>query len=355
MARKDYYAILGVPRTASAADIRAAFRSLAMRYHPDRNPDDPAAADRFREVAEAWEVLGDAEQRARFDRLGPLYTPGGKPPSPEDLEGILKDALGNLFGVRRDGEPGADLRETVTVTLEDSATGCEREVTVTRTVRCRPCDGTGAPRDGRAACATCNGSGKGASRWMFRNACADCAGRGFRPSSRCDRCSGEGRHPQAEALRVRVPAGVATGQKLRVRGKGHESATEGLATGDLYVVVAVAEHPVFRRRGADVLCEAPVLLTELCLGADLRVPTLEGTTTIRVPAGTAPGDAFRLEGRGLPGPGGRRGDLHVKVVVDIPERLDVPERQALEALARVLRADSHPRRRAWDTFLQGRA
>jgi molecular chaperone DnaJ len=353
VARKDYYATLGVPRNASAEDIRKAFRAKALRDHPDRNPGNADAERRFREAAEAWEVLGDPEQRARFDRLGPLYTSTGRPPTPEDLEGILKDAFGNLFGLRRDGAPGEDLRHQLTVTLEEAASGCEREVTVTRTLRCRPCEGSGDARTGRTPCGACGGSGTAGARWLFRNRCGTCDGRGYVPSARCDRCSGEGTHPHEERLHVRVPAGVATGQKLRVRGKGHESATEGLATGDLYVLVAVAEHPFFRRRGADLLSEAPLTLPELLLGTELRVPTLEGSTTIRVPAGTPPGAAFLLAGRGMPN-GRSRGDLHVLVRAELPEALTSEQRQAALTLARTLRPEDHSRRRQWDLDVRSR-
>ncbi len=355
MARKDYYAILGVPRNAGTDEIKRAFRAHALRWHPDRNPGDAEAEQKFREVAEAWEVLGDVEQRARFDRLGPLYTPSGRPPSPEDLEAILKDAVGNLFGVRRGEGPGEELRHGVTVTLEEAAAGCERDVTVTRTLRCRPCDGTGDAATGRTGCGACGGTGKSATRRLFRSSCAVCGGKGYVPAARCERCSGQGRHPQEETLRLRIPTGVATGQKLRVRGKGHESLAAGQPPGDLYVLVTVAEHAIFRRRGADLLCELPLLFVEAALGADVVVPTLEGTTTIRIPAGTVTGAAFRLEGRGLPSGGRGRGDLHVKVVIDTPDRLGTDARAALNALARTLGPDCHPQRRAWDAALRERS
>lgn len=354
MARRDYYAVLGIRKNASAEDVKKAFRTLALKYHPDRNPGDVEAERRFREVAEAWEVLGDPEQRARFDKLGPLYTPTGRPPRPDELNEILKDALGGLFRRRGAGGPGEDIRYSVNVTLEEAATGAERQVTIPRTVRCELCRASGDSPEGRTPCATCGGTGKSPTRRLFRSECATCDGKGYTAAKRCTRCGGEGRHGTEERLKVKIPAGVATGQKLKVKGKGHEPPIEG-APGDLYVLVHVDEHPLFRRRGADLLCEAPVTFSELALGTNLAVPTLDGSTTIRVPPGTASGKTFRLAGRGLPAlDRGGRGDLHVKLVVEVPPALTPEQRTALATLAERLGPADHPRRRAWDEALRSR-
>lgn len=355
MARRDYYAVLGVRRNAGTEDVKKAFRTLALKYHPDRNPGDLEAERRFREVAEAWEVLGDPETRARYDRLGPLFTPSGRPPNPDELNDILKDALGNLFRRRKSGGPGEDVTYTLHISLEEASTGCERTITYPRTVRCRACDATGASPEGRTPCDACNGTGKATTRRLFRSSeCPTCDGRGWKAAARCARCAGEGRTGSEERLKVRIPPGVATGQKLKIKGKGHEPSPEG-AAGDLLVLVDVQEHPLFRRRGADLLCEAPVTYAELALGVDLAVPTLDGSTTIRVPAGTPSGKAFRLAGRGLPAvDGGGRGDLHVKLVVEIPADLDADQRAALAALGERLGTRAHPRRRAWDEALRSR-
>jgi molecular chaperone DnaJ len=355
MARRDYYAVLGVRKNASTDELRKAFRALALKYHPDRNPGDAEAERRFREVAEAWEVLGDAEQRARFDRLGPLYTPSGRPPGPDEINDLLKDALGGLFGRRRD-QPGEDLRHTVTVSLEDVALGCERVLTVPRIVRCRPCDATGDAPEGRTPCAACSGTGKSAQRRLFRSSCAECDGRGYRPSARCARCGGEGRHPLEDTLKLRVPAGVATGQKLKLKGKGNEApGRDPGPAGDLLVVVNVDEHALFRRRGADLLCEVPITYAEAVLGADVPVPLLVGSTVIRVPPGTASGTSFRLAGRGLPSDGTARGDLHARVFVEIPANVTSEQRAALVDLSRRLGVDAHARRRAYDEAVRSRA
>ncbi len=357
MPRRDYYAVLGVKRTASTDEVKRAFRQLALEYHPDRNPGSERAEARFREIVEAYETLSDPVRRARYDRLGPLYRPDGRPPTPDDIAEMVQDALGGLFGRKRGRERGADLRATLTITLEEAAAGVEREITVERRVVCRRCDGTGAPADARQTCPSCGGSGKAATRRLFRTSCPRCDGRGFVATRKCSRCQGDGRVREEETLRIHLPAGVASGQKLRVRDKG-DVPDGGGKPGDLYVIVQVAEHPLFQRRGADLLCEAPLLWHEAALGAELIVPTLEGTTRIRVPPGTASGHVFRLAGRGLPRLDGRkrgsRGDLHVQVFVEVPARLDAEARRAAESLARALPAGAHPRRAAWDAALAAR-
>lgn len=358
MSRRDYYSVLGVSRSASADEVKKAFRALALKYHPDRNPGDAEAERRFREVAEAWDTLGDAEKRARYDRLGPLYTPSGRPPNPEEVNEILRDAFYGLLGRRKPDGPGEDLRYTLTLTLEEAATGVERNLAVTRTVRCKECDGSGDAREGRVSCTTCGGSGKAATRRLFRTECAQCDGRGYKPTARCPRCQGERRVPSEETLKVKVPAGVSSGQKLKVRGKGHDPAPAfGVSpgpAGDLYVLLSVDEHPLFRRRGPDLLCEVPITFPEAALGADVVVPTLDGTTTIRVPPGTASGKGFRLAGRGMPGEDGRRGDLHVKILVEIPTQLDEEAKRALAGFAERVGPAAYPGRKAWTEAMRSR-
>ncbi len=359
MARRDYYAVLAVNRSASSEDIKRAFRVLALKYHPDRNPGDAEAERRFREAAEAWEVLGDSEQRARYDRLGPLFTPSGRPPTPDDLNELLRDALNGLFRRRRPGGPGEDIRFTLSISLEEAAVGAERTLDVLRTVRCRRCDGTGDHPEGRVACVPCSGSGRSPTRRLLRTDCASCDGRGYVPAQKCDRCAGEGRHPAEDKLKVKVPPGVATGQKLKLKHKGHEppafAGTAAGAAGDLYVIVNVEDHPLFRRRGPDLMVEVPVTFTEVALGADIPVPTLGASTTIRIPAGTPSGKSFRLPGRGLPAiEGSGRGDLHVRIVVEVPLALTSEQRAAITSLADKLGADAYPSRRAWDETLKAR-
>ena len=355
MARHDYYAVLGVQRSATAEDIKRSFRQLALQYHPDRNPDDVSAERRFREAVEAYDCLSDPDERNRYDRLGALYRPDGKPPTPEDVNTFVRDALGGIFGKRAGATVGEELRYTLTITLEEVGAGHERDIEVLRRIRCKRCDSTGAdPDGGRAPCERCNGTGRSGGRFSLRPECSQCDGNGFIAIKRCSRCQGEGRHESKEPLRVKIPAGVATGQKLKLRGKGNEGSRDG-APGDLYVLINVADHPLFRRRGDDLLCDAPALLTEAALGADLIVPTLEGTTTIRVPPATPSGKTFRLAGRGLPNlDSKRRGDLHIRVVVEVPSQLGERERQALAALAAALPLSAYPERRQWEEHLKAR-
>lgn len=360
MARKDYYAVLGVKKNASPDEIKKAFRTLALKYHPDRNPGDADAERNFREVAEAWNVLGDPETRERFDRMGPLFTPSGRPPRPDELNEILMDALNGLLGRRRPGARGEDLRYTVTVSLEQAAKGCEKSLVIQRSVRCKTCAGSGDASDERVQCDMCAGTGKAPQRRLFRSDCTHCDGKGYKPRGKCPRCTGEGRHATEETLKVRVPPGVATGQKLKLKEKGNEGTGGGNVPagepGDLYILVSVEEHPLFRRRGTDLLVEIPVTFVEAALGAELVVPTLDGTTVIRIPPGTPSGKSFRLPGRGLPAvKGAAKGDLHARILVEVPEVLDAAAKEALLVWSEYAGLSQHPKKKAWLDALRGRA
>lgn len=351
MARRDYYEVLGVSRQATPDELKRAFRGLALQWHPDRNPDDPDAERRFREIADAWAVLSDPEERARYDRLGALYRADGKPPSPEELNAFVADALAGLFGRKRKGEPGDDLKYTLAVTLEEAGLGAEKVVELRRRVPCTQCETSGAePGVGRTPCPNCDGTGKSATRRIFRGDCPRCDGRGFLVTDKCKRCDGAGVRDDVERLKVRVPPGVATGQKLKLRGKGSFNRNGG-PPGDLLVLLSVDEHALFRRRGADLFVEVPLRIDEATLGTELAVPTLQGTTRIKVPAGTPSGKTFRLAGRGMQQAKGRPGDLHVKVRVEVPHPLTPPQRAAVAALAERLAPDSYPERAAYEAAL----
>ncbi len=357
MARRDYYAVLGVQRNADPDDIKKSFRALAMRYHPDRNPDDVDAAVRFREIVEAWEVLGNPEERFRYDRLGPFYRPDGKPPTPDDVSAVVSDALASIFRRRPPPEKGEDLRYTLEVTLEEAANGTERTVEIRRQARCRQCTGTGAePDGGTRVCDDCGGSGRSSRGRLLRTDCHRCSGLGYVVVKKCGQCDGQGRVDSLDSLKVRVPAGVATGQKLKLRERGNVPRRGDGKHGDLYVLIEVAEHALFRRRGADLFCEVPITLTEAALGAELEVPTLTGTTTIRVPAGTPSGQVLRLAGRGLPAMSGRsrgrKGDLHYRVMVEVPTSVSPTERKLLDQLGATLRTDAYPQRKAYAEHLE---
>jgi molecular chaperone DnaJ len=355
VARRDYYEVLGVSRTATQDEIKRSFRGLALQWHPDRNPDDPDAERRFRDIADAWRVLSDPEERARYDRLGALYRADGKPPSPDELNAFVADALAGLFGRKRKGEPGDDLKYTLALTLEEAGLGAEKVVELRRRTPCTRCEASGAePGVGRTPCPNCEGSGKSSTRRFFRGDCPRCDGRGFIVTEKCKRCSGAGVRDDVEQLKVRVPAGVATGQKLKLRGKGSYPRLSG-PPGDLLVLLTVDDHPLFRRRGADLFVEVPVRIDEAALGTELAVPTLDGLTRIRVPAGTPSGKVFRLAGRGLRQAKGRPGDLHVKVQIEVPHPLTPPQRQAVVALADTLAADAYPDRAQYEAALSARA
>lgn len=354
VATPDYYNMLGISRKATPDEIKKAYRRLALRWHPDRNPGDAAAEQHFKDITQAYTCLSDAEERGRYDRLGPLYHPDGRPPRPEELNEILGTMWGNLWG-KRDAPRGDDLRYTISVTLEEVATGTERTLKVPRKTRCGGCGGDGAqPGEGRKTCEVCDGTGKASGLRLLRSQCYHCDGRGYRIIAHCKRCSGAGILSHEDSLSLRVPAGVATGQKLKLGGKGNEPAEPGPA-GDLFVVVNVQQHALFRRRGEDVLVDLPLTFPELALGADVAVPTLEGTTTIRIPPGTEPGRVFRLSGRGLPAVGrGSRGDLHLQTVLAVPTGLTAEQKEALAAFRQTLQPDTHPDRQSFDRQVEER-
>ncbi|MFT4623777.1 MAG: molecular chaperone DnaJ [Myxococcota bacterium] len=354
MATRDFYNVLGISRDASSEDVKRAYRALARRWHPDRNPDDAGADRRFRDITEAFRTLSDPERRARYDRLGPLYTEDGRPPRPEEVGEVLGGVWRNLFK-RRGRERGEDLRYTISLELEDVAAGGEREIVVPRRVRCRTCTGDGAdPDGGKKTCPVCKGSGKPSGARLFRTECYHCDGRGYNIERRCPTCDAEGRITLDDPIRVKIPGGVATGQKLKLAGKGNAPRGAG-PPGDLFVIVNVAEHPLFLRRGEDVVVELPLSFDELALGADVPVPTLEGRTTIRVPAGSVPGKVLRLAGRGLPRVGrSLRGDLHLQLQLEVPTDLDAAARQSLTEWASQLAPTQHPRRLAFDEAVRTR-
>lgn len=354
MATPDYYNILGVSRKATPDDIKKAYRGLAFRWHPDRNQEDKDAEQRFKDITAAYRCLSNPDERSRYDRLGPLYNPDGRPPRPEEVGEVASTVWGNIFR-RRKQQRGEDLRYTVSLSLEEVASGIEREVVIPRFVRCPTCGGDGAdPDGGKQECEVCGGSGRASGPRLFRTDCYHCEGSGFQITKPCPECEGDCRVGVEDALKVKVPAGVATGQKLKLAGKGNAPRGSG-TEGDLFVIVSVAEHDLFRRRGDDVLVEVPLTFSEVALGSDVTVPTLEGTTTIRIPPGTPPGRVFRLAGRGLPKVGGsRRGDLHLQVALEVPAGLGAEQQEALRAWAGALPEGAHPQRAAFDRAMEGR-
>jgi molecular chaperone DnaJ len=348
--RRDYYDILGVGRDASANDIKAAYRRLAVQYHPDRNPDDPDAEEKFKEASEAYAVLSDADQRSRYDRfghqgLGGEGFTGFDPSAFGDFADILGDlfGFGDIFGTRRRGggrrpQRGHDLQYTLKLSLEEAATGVERSIRVPRFEGCERCSGSGSePGTTPETCGTCQGSGQVAFRRGFLSVaqtCPTCGGGGRVNRDPCRDCEGRGRVEKEASLKVTVPAGIDTGMRLRLAGEG-ESGSLGAPAGDLFVVMAIEEHDLFQRDGSDLHLELPVSVFQAMLGAKIGITTILGEETeVTVTAGAQPGEVIRLGGSGMPHVDGRRrGDLYVHLRVVVPSKLSSEQRKLIEEVA----------------------
>ena len=350
VSKRDYYEVLGVSRTATDVEIKSAYRKLALKHHPDRNPGDHAAEEKFKESAEAYSVLADPDKRHLYDRyghagLGGAATGGFDPSVFTGFEDIL-GGLGDIFGFgdvlgggrRRGGvQRGADLRYDLEISFDEAAKGSETTIQIPRQETCETCSGNGAaPGTKATTCPQCQGRGQLRYQQGFftvARTCGQCRGTGSVISKPCATCKGAGRVQQERKLTVRVPPGIATGQRLRLSGEG-EAGGPGGPPGDLYVVIHVQEHPFFHRDGNDLYCEVPLNFPTLALGGEIRIPTLEGEEPFKVPEGTGSGQSFRLRGRGMPDVTGRgRGDLFVTVKVSTPKKLTRDQKKLLEQLA----------------------
>ncbi|OLC55976.1 MAG: molecular chaperone DnaJ [Acidobacteria bacterium 13_1_40CM_4_69_4] len=357
MKKRDYYEVLGVDRSAGEADIKKAYRQLAMKYHPDRNPGDREAEERFKEAAEAYSVLADQEKRERYDRFGHAGLKGAEgfggfnPEIFSDFEDILGSffgfSMGDLFGggrrARGGRRRGADLRYDLEIDFLEAARGTEKEIRVPRLESCAACRGTGAKSGARATCDVCHGHGQVVHRQGFftlSQTCGACGGAGTVVRDPCPSCGGEGRRREVRHLNLKIPAGVDTGTRLRVSGEG-EGGPQGGRGGDLFVVVHVKEHPLFRRDGPNLMVDLPITLPQAVLGADVKVPTLEDSSRLAIPPGTQHGTIFCLRGKGLPRPGaGPRGDLYVTVALSVPAK---PSRRQRELYQQLLEMDEPAR------------
>ena len=358
MSKRDYYEILAVSRTATDQEIKSAYRRLAVKYHPDKNPNDASAEEKFKEAAEAYSVLSDPEQRKRYDRFGHAGVSSSAAgagswgaPGFGGIEDILGDlfGFGDVFGGGRGGsrrtsaQRGADLRYDLEITLEEAANGMTAQLRIPRLESCETCKGSGAASGSQPEnCSTCAGTGQVRYQQGFfsvARTCHVCRGTGKVIKNPCSDCNGTGRVEREKQLEVKVPAGVETGSRLRVTGEG-QAGTQGGPAGDLYVVIHVAEHEQFERQGSNLYEAVPITFAQAALGADIMVKTLDSEEKLKIPMGTQTGTVFRLRGKGMPALGGRgRGDLFVSVTVITPTTLTREQRRLLEQLAEVENKD----------------
>ncbi len=351
MDKRDYYEVLGVPREASAQEIKSAYRKLALKHHPDKNPGDKQAEENFKEAAEAYSVLSDPNKRGQYDRFGHAGVnvgSGGFGGFDPDIFADFSDILGDFFGFgdvfggsrrRRSSQAqrGSDLRYDLRISFEEAAFGVKTKIKIPRQETCSVCGGTGAkPGQGRVTCNTCGGQGQIRYQQGFftiSRTCPQCQGTGTIIKNRCTECKGAGRLPKEKILELKIPAGVDDGSRLRVAGEG-ESGANGGPPGDLYVVIEVEEHPFFKRQGNDIYCELPVSFPQAALGAEIGIPTLQGKEKLKIPEGTQTGTVFRLKGRGVVSLGGRgQGDQLVAITVVTPTKLNKQQKQLLQQFA----------------------
>ncbi len=362
-AKRDYYEILGVSRDASAEEIKKAYRKLAVKFHPDKNPGDHAAEEKFKELGEAYEALSDPDKRAAYDRYGHAAFSGGGGGGGfgggfHDPMDLFSQVFGGAFGggfeeffgggrrQRSGKQRGSDLRYDLEISLEEAARGSEKELEIEHFGGCGACGSSGSRSGGGTRpCTTCGGRGvvaRQAGIFIQQTTCPECRGAGETVSDPCTSCKGEGRMQKTSRIKIRIPAGVESGTRLRSSGNG-DAGVRGGAAGDLYVFLHVREHDVFEREGNDLFCEVPMPFSVAALGGELEVPTLDGKSSIKIPAGTQGGTLFRLRERGVPAlSGGRKGDLHVRVQVEVPTKLNGEQQEKLRAFSESIGEHNSP-------------
>ncbi|MDD1784326.1 molecular chaperone DnaJ [Enterovibrio sp. ZSDZ35] len=351
MSKRDFYEVLGVSRDAEEREIKKAYKRLAMKYHPDRNQGDDTAAEKFKEVKLAYEILTDSQKRAAYDQYGHAAFEqggmggGGGFGGGADFSDIFGDVFGDIFGGGRRGgqaraQRGADLRYNMELSLEDAVRGVTKEIEVPTYVSCDPCGGSGSkPGSSPQTCGTCHGQGQVQMRQGFfavQQTCPTCHGRGKIIKDPCDSCHGQGRVQKTKTLSVKIPAGVDTGDRIRLSGEG-EAGEFGAPAGDLYVQVHVRDHHIFTRDGNNLYCEVPVSFTMAALGGEVEVPTLDGRVSLKVPTETQTGRMFRMRGKGVQSVrGGGLGDLICKLVVETPVNLSSKQKELLREFEETL-------------------
>ena len=361
MSKRDYYEVLGVDKGAADSDIKKAYRRVAMKYHPDRNPDDPDADHKFKEATEAYDILMDREKREAYDRFGHAGVDpgmGGGGFGGGNFSDIFGDVFGDIFGGGRGGrggpQRGSDLRYTLDISLEDAVRGTTVEIKVPSLSTCEKCDGSGARKGSSpTTCGTCGGMGQVRMQQGFfqvQQTCPTCRGRGKTITDPCNACHGQGRVEKTRKLSVKVPPGVDTGDRIRLSGEG-EAGPEGGPPGDLFVQMSVRQHNIFERDGKNLYCEVPITFVTAALGGELEVPTLDGRVKLKIPPETQTGKLFRLRGKGVkPVRGGSVGDLLCRAVVETPVNLNKEQKTLLQQFEKSLGQDGHaqsPRQSSW--------
>ncbi len=367
MSKRDYYEVLGVDRGADEAAIKKAYRKMAMQHHPDRNPGNKEAEEKFKEANEAYEVLSDASKKARYDQFGHAGVGGNGQGGFEgfsgsgfggfdDIFGDIFDMFGGGSGRRRNGpQKGADLKYEYTISFEEAAFGVDKDISINRHENCDVCHGTGAKAGtDKKTCPQCKGAGEvryaqrtPLGQFVNVKTCDTCHGEGTIIEQTCDTCKGAGKVRKDRKIHLKIPAGVDTGSVIPLRGEG-EPGVKGGPTGDLYIVIRVRPHEIFQRDGNDVICEIPITIVQAALGDEFVVPTLDGKVKYKIPEGTQSGTIFRLKGKGIPnlrGPG--RGDHYVKVVVEVPKRLNDKQKELLRQFADQMGEDVHEQRKSF--------
>ena len=357
MEKRDYYDVLGVGRNASNDELKKAYRKIAMKNHPDRNPGDQAAEEKFKEASEAFEVLSNKEKRQRYDQFGHAAEGLGEGFSGfgqgSGFGDVFGDIFGEFFGAAGDrrgqrGERGSDLQYNLEISFEEAAFGSSKEIDIPRLETCNACGGLGAKsQDDIEVCSNCGGSGQQRIQQGFfsvATTCAACSGRGKTIRNVCPTCRGKTRLKQKRKIRVNIPGGVDSGSRIKLSGEG-EHGTNGGPSGDLYIVLRVQEHPVFQREEADLFCEVTISFTQAALGSEIEVPTLEGKARLKIPAGTQSHKIFRLRNKGVAQlRDNSRGDLHVRVVIETPNNLTQRQKELLEEFEECCHESSHPLR-----------
>jgi molecular chaperone DnaJ len=365
--KRDYYEVLGVGRHASEEEVKRAYRKLAVKFHPDKNPDDPHAEEKFKELGEAYDVLMDSDKRAAYDRFGhAAFASGGAGfggfHDPFDIfrevfggggfgGGIFETFFGGAGTHSEDRQRGSDLRYDMQIGLEEAAFGVEKEIEIEKLDTCDKCHGSGAEPDSRTInCPTCGGRGQViSSRGFFHvsQTCPRCRGAGEIIDKPCPKCRGEGRVEKLSRVKLKIPAGIREGSRLHSSRNG-EAGIRGAPSGDLYVVIHIKEHKIFQREGDNLYCEVPIPFSTAALGGEVHIPTLEGKANLKVPAGTQSAQIFKLRGKGIVNVNGRdRGDLLARLIVEVPSRLNAEQRRKLEEFAALCGEENTPLRRSF--------